>query len=104
MSSQCLNVTTESGTVYTLVGTHRVKRDGARLISADAGGYVRRTGGGPMRGDGAWVRLLACDLAVGQPMRMILDLIETPEGVETLRMTSPVVSIVVGEVEDAPCV
>jgi len=55
-----------------------------------------------MRGDGQWLRLLGCDLVVGQGMRQILVLPEECGAIQTLRMTTPVVSIDVVKLEDGP--
>ena len=86
-----LRVTTESGTIYTLDCAAMRVEGGCHLRGK---GRVLREGGGPMRGDGAWLPCAGIDLpGVGHPMRMILTVPDEGGLVDTIRTTTPVVTI-----------
>ena len=86
-----LRVTTESGTIYTL-DCADMTNDGHGHLRGR--GRVLREGGGAMRGDGEWLHCNGVDLhGVGHGMRMILTVPDDGGLVDTIRMTTPVVTI-----------
>ena len=94
---QVLRVTTESGTTYTLDCAGMRPEGGGRLRGS---GRVKREGGGTMRGDGAWLPCAGIDLpGVGASMRMILTVPDEGGLIDTIRMTTPVVTVESGVIE-----